>query len=76
MKITNIYGDTVVIDLPPHPIKTVERVVTTLPSTGLGANVAIATVLLASATYFYFRSKLLVKEVSLVRQQFNYGMGA
>lgn len=75
MKMVNVYGDTVQIELPPTPIKTVEQTVTTLPSTGLGANIAISTILIMGATYFYFRSRIMVKEVGLVRQQFNYGAG-
>ena len=75
MKLVNVYGDTVQIDLPKTTIKTVEQTVTTLPSTGLGANVAISTILIMSASYFYFRSRLMVKEVGLVKQQFNYGSG-
>jgi uncharacterized repeat protein (TIGR01451 family) len=75
MKLANVYGDTVQIDLPPNPIKTVEQTVNTLPNTGLGANILISTVLLFAATYFYFRSRLMVKELGLVRQQFNYGAG-
>lgn len=75
MTMTNIYGNTVNINLPKNPVKVVEQTVTSLPSTGLGTNVLISTLLLAGATYFYFRSRLLVKEVGLVRKQFNYGMG-
>lgn len=75
MKLVNTYGDTVQIQLPATPIKTVERTVSTLPSTGLGTNIFISTILLAVATYFYFRSQLMVKELVLVRQQFNYGAG-
>lgn len=75
LKMTNVYGNSIQIDLPPHPIKTVERTITQLPNTGLGANVLIGAVLLGSATYFYYRSRLLVKEVGLVKQQFNHGMG-
>lgn len=76
MKLINVYGDTVRIELPTNPVKIVEQTVTTLPSTGLGTNILISTVLIMGATYFYFRSRTMVKELGLVRQQFNYGMGA
>lgn len=75
MKLVNIYGDTVTINLPPNPLKIVEHTVSILPSTGLGTNVLVSTVLIATATYFYFRSRVMVKELGLVRQQFNYGAG-
>lgn len=75
MKLVNVYGDTVEIGLPSIPVKTVEQAITSLPSTGLGANMIISTLLIMSATYFYFRSRVMVKEVGIVRQQFNYGAG-
>jgi uncharacterized repeat protein (TIGR01451 family) len=75
MKMINIYGNTVEIELPSSPIKTVEQTVTKLPSTGLGANMIISTLMIMAATYFYFRSRTMVKEVGLVKQQFNYGAG-
>lgn len=76
MKLVNVYGDSVQIKLPKTPIKAVEQTVTRLPSTGIGANIAISTILLMAVTYFYFRNRTMVKELSLIRQQFNYGMGA
>lgn len=75
MKMVNVYGDTIEIELPDNPIKTVEQTVTSLPNTGLGTNLIISTILITGATYFYFRSRVMVKEVGLVRQQFNYGAG-
>ena len=75
MRMVNVYGDTVIIKLPTTPIKTIERTITRLPNTGIGTNIAITTTLLMASTYFYFRSKLIVKELGLVKQQFNYGAG-
>ena len=74
-KMVNVYGDMVQIKLPTSPIKTVEQTVRFLPKTGLGSNVIVSTVLIMTATYFYYRSRLTVKELGLVRQQFNYGAG-
>lgn len=73
MKLVNVYGDTVQIDLPSAPVKSVEQTISKLPSTGLGTNITISTVIVFITTYFYFRSKLMVKELSLVKQQFNSG---
>lgn len=75
MKLVNKYGDTIELTLPKTPVKTVEQTVSSLPNTGLGANVAITTTILVLATYFFFRSKTIVKELGLVRQQFNHGVG-
>lgn len=76
MKMVNVYGDTIEIELPKTPVKTVEQTVTSLPSTGLGVNITISTLLVMAATYFFFRSRTMVKEVGFVRQQFNHGLGA
>jgi hypothetical protein len=76
MKLVNVYGDTVQISLPLNPVKTIESTVTSLPSTGLGTNIAISTTILFITTYFYYRSRLMVKELGLVKQQFNSGAPA
>lgn len=76
LKMVNVYGDTIRIDLPKTPVKTIEQTITKLPSTGLGANMTITTILFMLVTYFYFRNRTMVKELGLVKQQFNYGMGA
>ncbi len=75
MKMVNVYGDTVQISLPSTPIKTVEQAVKVLPSTGAGTSIIISTLFVATAVYFYYRSRLMIKELSLVKQQFNYGGG-
>lgn len=75
MRMVNVYGDTIRITLPKTPIKTVEQTITKLPSTGFGSNVIISTVLLMAVVYFYFRNRTMVKELALVRQQFNYAAG-
>lgn len=73
LKMVNVYGDTVQINLPPRPIKTIEQTITQLPETGFGANAAITTFLVMAATYFYFRSRTMTKELLTIRQQFHAG---
>lgn len=75
LKLVNVYGDTVQIQLPKTPVKTVEQTIARLPSTGIGTNMIISTTLLMATVYFYFRSRTMTKELGLVRQQFSYGMG-
>jgi uncharacterized repeat protein (TIGR01451 family) len=62
-KMTNIYGDTVQIN-----VKQPNAVVvsSTLPNTGPGTGVIIMSLVLMAAGYFYFRSRLLLKEAVLV----------
>lgn len=72
--IENVFEDTTVkIPVSCAPPKVVEQVVTELPKTGPGANIAFGAILLAVATFFYFRSKQLNKEVRLIRRDLNTG---
>lgn len=73
LKMVNVYGDTVEIKLPSHPIKTIEQTVTKLPSTGFEVNMLIGTFLVMATTYFYFRSRTMRKELLIIRQQFQTG---
>jgi uncharacterized repeat protein (TIGR01451 family) len=68
---TNVfYEDQVDIMLPPSVIKTTEQVVTTLPETGAGTNIAIAFSLTVMASYFFARTRLLSKEIEIVRSDY------
>ncbi len=69
----NTYGNAVNIKLPPSIIKITERTTTTLPNTGPGENMAIAFALTAFVGYFFARSRLLNKELDLVRQDYAAG---
>ncbi len=71
MKLTNIYGNTVNIKLPPTIIKTTEIVTTKqLPNTGPGETLAIGFVILTGAGYFFMRSRLLAKEANIIRNEY------
>lgn len=68
---TNVFYDSSVnIELPSNPLKTTELVVTTLPSTGPGSSMIIAATLTMVVAYFYARSRLLTKEIELVREEY------
>lgn len=71
--ITNSYGNTISIAMQCPIIKTVETTVAQLPVTGPTENMIFAGALLMVVTYFYARSRLLNKEVHLVRKEFNSG---
>lgn len=60
------------LDCPPP--KTVERVVTELPHTGVTENILFAGGFLAIVVYFYARSRQLKKEVRLIRRDLNSGI--
>jgi len=55
------------------PPKVVENVVTQLPQTGPRENIIFAGIVLAIATFFYFRSRQLGTEIRLIRRDINGG---
>ncbi len=67
---TNVYGDTVNIKLPASTLKTAEQAVTTLPNTGPGESLAAIVVIATMASYFFARSRLVAKELDIVRTEF------
>lgn len=72
-KMTNTFGNTVDINVDCPITKGVEQTVTELPKTGPGENMLFAGIALAVVAYFYARSRLMNKEVRLIRKEFNTG---
>jgi uncharacterized repeat protein (TIGR01451 family) len=70
---SNKYGNTVNIKLPTTTIKTTETVTTALPNTGPGENIAVGFIVFAFVGYFFARSRLMTKELDLVRQEYTTG---
>lgn len=70
MKMTNVYGNAVEIKLPPSIVKTTEIVTTSLPNTGPGTSLAIGFTITMCIAYFFARSRLLAKELDIVRADF------
>ena len=70
MKMTNVYGNTIEIELPKSPEKIVEIATTQLPNTGPGTSLVIGFTLTAFIAYFFMRSRLLAKELDIVRADF------
>ena len=62
---TNVYGDTVNINLPGSPTKQVETAAATLPNTGPGTSLLIAASLVIVSGYFWARARLLADEAML-----------
>ncbi len=75
--IENVYGSAkVAVKLPQDISKTTERVVvTTIPRTGTGLNIVIATLTITVAAYFYARSRLLKREAIILKRELT-GSGA
>lgn len=72
-RIDNTFGNTVSIAVDCPAPKAVEKVVSQLPHTGPGENIAFAAIVFAVVTFFYARSRQLKKEVRLIRRDFNTG---
>ncbi len=70
MTMTNVYGNAVNITLPPSVNKSVEMTVTQLPNTGPGASLVAGFALTVFITYFFARSRLMAKELDIVRSNF------
>ena len=70
---TNVYGDTVNINLPQTPVTALAAATTTLPNTGPGNSLIIAAVFALVAGYFFARSRLLSNEASVAIEQNNGG---
>lgn len=70
MVMTNVYGNAIEIKLPPTITKTTEIVTTQLPNTGPGTSLVIGFTLTTVIAYFFARSRLLAKELDVVRADF------
>lgn len=75
MVMTNTYGNPVSIKLPPSVSKQTEIAVTALPNTGPGTSLIIGFCLTAFIGYFFARSKLIAKELDVVRSDFGSAGG-
>lgn len=75
MKMTNVFGNTVEINLPKTPEKQVELVTKQLPNTGPGASLIAGFTLTMIVGYFFARSRLLAKELDIVRADFGAAGG-
>ncbi|MDQ3158871.1 MAG: hypothetical protein M3P98_01915 [bacterium] len=73
LQLTNVYGNVVNIDLPPPAPKIIELTTTELPNTGPGETLAVASVVIAIAGYFFYRSRLMKKEIEIVKKDYAKG---
>ena len=76
MTMTNVYGNTTNVKLPPTVIKTTEQAVTTLPNTGPGTGLFISFAVALVAGYFLARTRLLAKEAEIVVETQVQGVAA
>lgn len=68
--ITNVYGDSVNIELPCSIPKTTEQITGSIPNTGPGETLAVAFAVTAVAGYFLSRSRLMARELEVARDEY------
>ncbi len=69
LKLDNVYGNLVSVGLQVPAAKQVEVAAAALPATGAGTNALIVMALLAAISYFYFRNRQLITEISMLRTE-------
>jgi LPXTG-motif cell wall-anchored protein len=73
--ISNKYGTEIIIPINCPEVKKAEYIATTLPNTGAGTSVFIGAVMIIGVGYFFARSRLLGKELELIRVEYATGGG-
>ncbi len=73
LNMTNVYGNVINIKLPPTVIKTTEQVTKSLPNTGPGTSLLIGFIITAGAGYFFARSRLIAKELTIIKNDYHAG---
>ncbi len=76
LTMTNVYGNTVNISLPPTAIKTTEKYVSQLPNTGPAESLLAVVSITIFAGYLFARSRLFAKELDIVKTDFASTGGA
>jgi hypothetical protein len=57
----------------PAPPKSVEQAVRQLPNTGPGLNSALYSGFIAMMVFFFLRNRQLIKEIKILRKEYNQG---
>jgi uncharacterized repeat protein (TIGR01451 family) len=70
---TNIFGETININVACPAMKTVENIISELPKVGLMPNIFFSIITLMTTAYFYLRSRQLEKEIHLIRKDIRNG---
>lgn len=71
---TNVYGNTININVPTPTTTVAETTVTNLPNTGPGLSMFIASAIIIVAGYFYSRARLLALESTIAVQENSGGL--
>jgi hypothetical protein len=74
LRMDNVYGDSVHINVAPPPAKQIEAAVQPLPRTGTGTSLLVVCFFTALSFYFYLRNRQLMREVKILRVDHNPGV--
>jgi hypothetical protein len=74
-KITNDYGNEVTMDVNCPVMKSVEQAATSLPNTGPGTTLTIGVMVAIGAGYLYSRSRLMARELAVIRNEYTSSGG-
>jgi hypothetical protein len=69
----NKYGRDVSINLDKPANKIIEQTATSLPETGPGTGMFVTAIVVMVVGYFFYRSRLLTKELELVHHEYSAG---
>ena len=74
LRMDNVYGAQVQVSIQPPAAKQVELAATTLPATGAGTSTLIVLFIAGMSMFFYFRNRQLMKEVHILRNDYQGGV--
>jgi PKD repeat protein len=74
LKMDNVYGNAIQVAVQPPVAKQVEAASASLPATGTPVATTIVLTVSAMCLFFYFRNRQLIKEVKLLRNEYQGGL--
>jgi PKD repeat protein len=74
LRMDNIYGNAIQVAVAPPVAKQVEAAATSLPATGAPVATLIVLTVSGLTLFFYFRNRQLLKEVKLLRNEYQGGL--
>lgn len=75
LRMDNVFGNAVTIELPPPTAKQIELASAELPRTGVGLNATLVFAFVGLCVYFYTRNRQLITEVNILRAEQAHGGG-
>jgi hypothetical protein len=74
LRIDNVYGNAIQIQIIPPVSKQIEKATTNLPQTGSGATTLIVLLISGFTLFFYLRNRQLIAEVKILRHDYQGGL--